>query len=171
MIVYIIFLALIVGIGFLTKLPKERRMDLPKAFLLVVVALTIGTINFVFLHLLASVTPLLSVVLNDVASLFVLILSIAIISGIILYWIGVWVIPKLKIPMSVIVLSEYIIQWSLIYITIYQITFDSLFKGVATKEVTKIEVTNPTDMMIIVLPTLISIWISVILYRIRKNDI
>ncbi|MCU9534119.1 hypothetical protein [Streptococcus sp. CSL10205-OR2] len=171
MIIYVIFLALIAGIGFLTRLPKERRMDIPKAFLLVVVALTIGIINFVALHLLASLTPLLSVVLNDVASLFILILSIAIISGIILYWIGVWLIPKLKIPMSVIVLSEYIIQWSLIYITVYQITFDSLFKGEAADQVAKIDVTNPTQMMIMVLPSLISIWIAVILYRIRKNDI
>lgn len=131
----------------------------------------IGITLFAAANLLLYRTALSSAFGSFLGNLFMVILNIAIINGILLYWIIRFVVPKLKINDRTIALSEYIIQWSLIYITIYQVIFDNLIPKEVLAEIAKFDVTTPTDMMIFVLPALISSWIAVILYRVYRKSL
>lgn len=108
---------------------------------------------------------------NELDSLFLIILIIAIINGIIIYWIIRAIIYKFKIEIQVITLCEYIIQWSLIYITIYQVIFENAFPKEMLKNIDNINITTPNDIIFLVLPSLISSWISVILYKFYKDKL
>lgn len=165
--IHIIFLILVLTIGFLAKIPRDRVFNLTKSFFLVFVQTTIGSILFtVALSFLND-----SKMMNSLGSLFSLLITIAVINGIIIYWINRWAFKVLKINDQVVTLCEYIIQWSLIYITVYQVVFDTIFPKEALQNINIEDLGTPTDLMILVLPSLISVWISVILYKIHKNSL
>lgn len=71
-----------------------------------------------------------------------------------------------KFSATTLTLVEYYIQWSLIYVTVYQAIFSNIKK---IKSITKfIEVgnfLNPDLIVVLVLPSFISAWIAVILYK------
>ncbi|TGY56061.1 hypothetical protein E5340_03945 [Ligilactobacillus murinus] len=50
---------------------------------------------------------------------------IAILNGIALYWLNYFLNVKFKISSQVQMLYEYIIQWGLLYVTVYQVMFDN----------------------------------------------
>ncbi|MBX9011968.1 hypothetical protein HCG60_02820 [Ligilactobacillus murinus] len=50
---------------------------------------------------------------------------IAILNGIGLYWLNHFLNVKFKISSQVQMLYEYIIQWGLLYVTVYQVMFDN----------------------------------------------
>lgn len=102
---------------------------------------------------------------------FLLVLFLAVLVGILLYWLQVWLFPKCRISLRVLNLSEYIIQWGLIYITGYQVLFDSLFAKESLDSLSQLKLSNPTDLMSLILPALISVWIALILYKMRQKEI
>lgn len=169
MAIYFIFFIIIFS-GFFARLEKDKRFNLLKATVMVTVESLISSIFFFAIISLVTNTFLKNILLFGVGSLFSLVLLIAIINGIVLYWLNMWLIPKFNITNQVQTLCEYIIQWSLIYITVYQVIFDN-FIGTLKSSVENIDITNPSELVIIILPSLISVWIAVILYKTKKDSI
>lgn len=170
MTIYFLFVAIVVS-GFLVGFKKEKRFCLLKATVFVGAETLIGSLLFFLIMLLISQTFLKHVFLADFSSLFVVILFVAVIDGFILYWINRFLIPKFSIGKLTQTLSEYIIQWSLIYITIYQIVFEYIKLDISEAKLESLSLTNPSDVAIMVLPTLISVWIAIILHRINTDTI
>lgn len=111
----------------------------------------------------------------ELSSLFSLLLLVAILNGLLLYWLNRWLLPTFKLNRQVQVLCEYIIQWGLIYITVYQVIFDNLVttlkeSGLGSSLPT-LELTNPEDLIVLILPSLISVWIGLILYRVQQKTL
>lgn len=165
-----IVLFLVIGLsGFLTRLPKETRFFLPKALLLTIVETLIGTIFFALNMWLLVVTKGLNVLLSGVNSIFLVFLLIAFVNGLLLYGLQCIFFKKIKVETRVLTLMEYIIQWSLIYITVYQVLYDNILPQMNISVVKDFSVSNPSELMIGILPSLISVWVAVILYKLKKD--
>lgn len=171
MLTQIFFIALILCSGYLARLSKERRFLLPKAFLLVFLESLLATILFSLLWGGIMVTGLLPILSNGVASFFTLILCNAIVVALLLYYLNQVLVKKIKLDNRVLTLAEYIIQWGLIYITIYQVIFDNFISSPNLQAMSQFEISTPTDLMVLILPSLISVWIAVILEKMHRKEI
>lgn len=167
----ILFLLVLIFIGSLSNLEKEKKFFVFKSFLIVAIETIIGSALFLAFLLLILKTPINALLLSGVGSLFIVTLLVAVVNGIILYWFNVWMMMKFNVDNRVQTLCEYIIQWSLIYITIYQVIFDNLISSIKSNGISSIDIANPSDLAILILPSLISVWISIILYKLKKNNL
>lgn len=172
----ILLIGLVLSLGLLTGIDKERRFDLAKAFFIVVAETLIGSALFVLFVVLLFQTSLYRWFAVSIESWFIIILLIAIIDGVIIYWLNRWLIPKLKISHQVQTLCEYIIQWALIYMTVYQVVFDNLINPNMLEDITgtglaAIDIASPSELVILILPSLISVWIAIILDKVYKNKL
>ena len=123
-----IFSALVILIifsGFLAGLGKQKALQIIKAFCFVGGETLLGCLLFELLTLVFFMLPLENLLSDGAGSIFSVILVIAIINGIILYWLNRFLNVKFKISAQVQVLCEYMIQWGLIYVTVYQVMFDN----------------------------------------------
>ena len=144
---------------------SENKFQFAKAGVLFVFQLTFSTVNFLIFFF---ITYLL---MNDrkevyLGNLFLLLAIFVILSGIFLYW-GMRVAEKfIKFSVTTLTLIEYYIQWSLIYVTVYQAIFSNIAR---IKTITQfIRVGNfldPNLLVVIILPSFISTRIAVILYK------
>lgn len=176
MLVNWILLGLIICSGFLANLPKETRFHLVKAVVIVGIETCLGVILFTLFISLSSYTALRQLLLSDFSSLFSVVLLVAVMNGFFLYWLNVFIIPKCNIGSQVLTLCEYIIQWSLIYVTVYQVLFDNLVGSVKSSDFSRLgienlDMANPTELILLVLPSLISVWIAIILYKVKSNKL
>lgn len=73
--------------------------------------------------------------------------------------------------MIIFTLIEYYIQWGLIYITLYQVTIDNFIKGSDFKKLIEGGVDNPAYLMLAILPSFISVWVAIIMYKLEKHEI
>lgn len=157
--------------GFLSNLEKEKRFFVFKAFLIVAIETIIGSALFLAFLFIILKTPINTLLLSGFGSLFIVTLLVAVVDGIILYWFNTWMMIKYNVDNRVQTLCEYIIQWSLIYITIYQVIFDNLISSIKANGISSIDIANPSDLAILILPSLISVWVSIILYKLKKNNL
>ena len=102
----------------------------------------------------------------NLGNLFLLLAAFVVLSGMFIYW-GMRVAAHVfKFSTTTLTLVEYYIQWSLIYVTVYQAIFSNI-KHIST--ITHfIRVGNfldPNLLVVVVLPSFISAWIAVILYK------
>lgn len=171
MLVSLLLLGLIIFSGHLAKLPRAARFSMAKAFALVAVETLLGSLSFSLFWAFLTLTNAFKVLLEDTSSFFILVLVIAVIDGLLLYWIKRYLSRKIPFSLQVLTLAEYVIQWSLIYITVYQVLFDSLFSKDTVNAISQLNVSTPTDLMVLVLPSLISVWIGIILYKVHQKDI
>lgn len=171
MIVTPLFVLVIALSGYMTKLPKDSRFILLKAFGLVVSESIVAAVAIGGLWWLTTATPLRFILLMDVESIFMVLLLFAVLVGIVLYWGQEWVHSKFKTTNQLLTMCEYMIQWGLIYITVYQVIFDSLFSKDGLTAIEKMNVTTPSDVMVLILPALISVWIGVILYKVKHRHL
>ncbi|MBL3717262.1 hypothetical protein GHK52_10725 [Lactococcus garvieae] len=171
--VSVILFLIIIFSGKIFGFPKNKSLDIIKAIAIVFIETIIASILFLGMNLLNTWSAFSSVMLESLNSLFEIILLFAIINGYILYWINRWAFKAFSISKEIQTLCEYIIQWSLIYCTIYQILFDEIIKPFSDKnsfkEVLSLDVVEPSELLFLVLPALISIWISIIAYK-HFND-
>ncbi|MFZ7334584.1 SA1002 family membrane protein [Streptococcus pluranimalium] len=175
MVNYILVVVLLLS-DFLANLTREKRFHLVKATIIVSIETCLGVLLFTVFIFLSSYTVLNHFLLSDISSLFSVILLIAVINGFLIYWVNVLLMSKFKINHSVQILCEYIIQWSLIYITVYQVLFDNLVTFIKSSNISQLsikalDIADPADLILLVLPSLISVWISVILYRLKFNEL
>lgn len=171
-----ILVGIILLSGLLANFNREKRFYIAKATLIVGTETFLGAVLFMILISLFMYTRLNRILLSDINSLFSIILLIAVINGFILYWINSYILLRFKINSTVQTLCEYIIQWSLIYVTVYQVVFDNLVTTlnnfhVQQLSIDKIDITNPTELILLVLPSLISVWISIIMYKLKCNKL
>lgn len=171
MITTVLFLGLVVFVGYLAKLPKPIKYALPKAFLFVWIECILATLFFALLWIGLVLTGLLPILSDGISSFFTLILCNAIIVGLLLYHLNQRLAKKHQLDNTVLTLAEYIIQWGLIYITIYQVIFDHFISKDSLSSISQLEVSTPTDLMVLILPALISVWIAVILDKLNQNNI
>ena len=171
-----ILVALVILSGFLAGLGKKKSLKIIQAFLLVSIETLLGGILFELLVLIFFMTPLAQVLNEGIGVLFLGILIIAIINGIILYWLNHFLDAKFKISTQVQILCEYMIQWGLIYVAVYQVVFDN-FLGALKKEkvtasdISALNLTDPADLIIFLLPALISVWIALVLACLKKDTL
>lgn len=165
----IILILLLIFSGKLTRLPKAKRYDILKAVIIVFLETIIASMFFTVMNVLTTMSFLRPIILNRIDNMFVVILLFAVINAFILYWINKWAFKKFNVHKDILTLCEYIIQWSLIYSTLYQILFDELIKTVKNneplKKVVLLNITSPTELLFLILPALISIWIAIISYK------
>lgn len=162
--------------GYLANLEKLKRFNLFKALLLVVGETFIGMLLFTLFAFFIAISDLSLVLLDSGGSLFVVVLLLAVINGFILYWINRWFFPQFFISNQVQTLCEYIIQWLLIYVTVYQDLFNNLtsllqLTELPVSEFGKWDLTHPSVLTLLVLPSLISVWIGIILYKTKEDTI
>lgn len=174
--VFYALLVLIIFSGSLAGLGKQKSLKIVKAFAFVGLETFLGCVLFESLVLIFFITPLGQVLNNGIEGLFSVILIIAILNGIILYWLNRFLNVKFRISSQVQVLCEYIIQWGLIYVTVYQVMFDNFLsilknENFKASDISNLNLTDPSDLIILVLPSLISVWIALVLSRLKKDTL
>lgn len=159
------FLGLLIIAIIILIFKEKQHFYFLKALVLFASMLIFSTINFLLFFVLAFL-----VIRTDHAyqlgNLFLFLGILVVISGIMLYG-GLRLFNKI-FPLSVTTLTliEYYIQWTLIYTTVYQAIFSNIKK--ITQVAHYIRVGNfldPNLFVVIILPSFISAWIAVILFK------
>ncbi|EPH72677.1 hypothetical protein D929_01897 [Enterococcus faecalis 02-MB-P-10] len=155
---------------FLTRyLYKTEKREFLVSFILFISLIFIGLFIFSILYLMTSLFERTNDYL-DIHSLFFSLFLVIILTGILLYFVLKRIVQYWKITMTVLTIIEYYIQWSLIYVTVYQVLFDNIQKTAEKLQITFTETAlDPQLIILFILPTFISIWISVILLKVDNN--
>lgn len=98
-------------------------------------------------------------------------LIVLIFSRLILYFLLNLTTKKIVLPIALMKIIEYYIQWVLIYVTIYQVIFDQFIVSSEVKNMLQGTIDEPVAIIIVILPSFISIWIAVVLFRIRMEEL
>lgn len=159
--IFLIILAVVI-MGYIFT--SKNRFYFLKAIILFLVLLIFSTINFLIFF---GIAALFINRIHDMklGNLFLL-------SGLFLYE-GLKKFNKFhQISEITLTLIEYCIQWSLIYVTVYQSIFNNIAKiHTITKMIKTVRILNPDLLVVIVLPSFISIWISVVLLKKYQHDL
>lgn len=144
---------------------SEHKFEFLKAAILFIVQIILSTINFLIFFTIAY---LLMKNRNHVylGNLFLLLAIFVVLSGLLLYW-GMLLAKRIfKFSTTTLTLVEYYIQWSLIYVTVYQAIFSNIKRIKTITEFIKVgNFLDPNLIVVLVLPSFISAWIAVILYK------
>lgn len=99
-------------------------------------------------------------------NLFLLLAAFVVLSGVFVYW-GMRLASKIfKFSTTTLTLVEYYIQWSLIYVTIYQAIFSNIKHITSITNFIRVgNFLDPNLFVVAILPSFISVWIAVILYK------
>ncbi|RVU70641.1 MULTISPECIES: hypothetical protein [Lactobacillus] len=144
---------------------SENRFQWIKAGILFIGQIFFSTINFLIFFVIAYW------MMNNrdhvnLGNLFLLLAIFVILSGILLYWGMRMVKHVLKFSTTTLTLIEYYIQWSLIYVTVYQAIFSNIKRISTITEFIRVgNFLDPNLLVVIVLPSFISAWIAVILFK------
>ena len=141
------------------------KFEFLKAAILFLAQIFFSTVNFLLFFVIAYFMMQDKDHVN-LGNLFLLLAAFVVLSGMFIYW-GMRVAAHVfKFSTTTLTLVEYYIQWSLIYVTVYQAIFSNI-KHIST--ITHfIRVGNfldPNLLVVVVLPSFISAWIAVILYK------
>ena len=166
--IFLIVLAVVVtGYIFTSK----NRFYFLKAIILFLVLLVLRTINFLIFF---GTAALFINKVHDMklGNLFLLLAALVVLSGLFLYE-GLKKVNKYhQISEITLTLIEYCIQWSLIYVTVYQSIFNNIAKiHTITKMIKTVHILNPDLLVVIILPSFISIWIAVVLLKKYQHDL
>lgn len=167
--IFNIILGAILIIIFLVSLFRNKNHFIFFKALFLFLALIIGsTINFIIFLLLEY--NFLNI--DNGLKVFILLGLMIIMSGLILYLYLLllnWIFPLNSTILSII---EYYIQWTLIYVTIYQVIFENLKKVQDIDIYIKVgNLLNPDVFVVMILPSFISAWIAVILLKKHNNQL
>lgn len=166
--IFLIILAVVI-MGYIFT--SKNRFYFLKAIILFLVLLIFSTINFLIFF---GIAALFINRIHDMklGNLFLLLGALVILSGLFLYE-GLKKFNKFhQISEITLTLIEYCIQWSLIYVTVYQSIFNNIAKiHTIIKMIKTVRILNPDLLVVIVLPSFISIWISVVLLKKYQHDL
>ncbi len=144
---------------------SENKFQFLKAGILFIFQIFFSTINFLIFFVISYLLMQNKDHIN-LGNLFILLAIFVILSGILLY-LGMRIAAKFfKLSTTVITLIEYYIQWSLIYVTVYQAIFSNLKRiSVVTRFIKVGNFLDPNLIIVAILPSFISAWIAIILYK------
>ncbi|MGX7025444.1 SA1002 family membrane protein [Vagococcus hydrophili] len=160
-------------IFFISRLMFSKKIDkyvFLKSILVLLGLLVVNgiliVVTFLGTNQLVEYIPVLST-----GNIFTYVLLSAILSGLLSYYLLRWATVKFKLSMSVFTLIEYYIQWSLIYITMYQLVFDKFIQGSQLEKMLKDDISDPSIWVALLLPAFMSSWIAIILLKLHKEEI
>lgn len=166
-----LFGGVLILIAVVMILKSTTRSDWVKSFLLFIFLVILSSLNFIvmiFISFLLIRHPN-SLYLGNLFILFAIFITI---SGIILYWWLNFLKHIINYDDTVLTLMEYYIQWSLIYVTIYQTIFSNIKRVTDLPKFIKIgNLLDPNMFITFVLPSFISVWIGIILYKKHTHEI
>lgn len=144
---------------------SEHKFEFLKAGILFLIQIFFSIINFLIFLLIAYLL-MRNLDHIDLGNLFLLLAAFVILSGIFVYW-GMRLAAHIfKFSTTTLTLVEYYIQWSLIYVTVYQAIFSNIKHISSITHFVRIgNFLDPNLFVVIVLPSFISAWIAVILYK------
>ncbi|MBM6753521.1 hypothetical protein H5993_01895 [Lactobacillus alvi] len=164
-----ILLLIIVAISIITSKRKHERFAFLNAllFLLVIISTLFFIIIVAIAYFFSNSIPHLAI-----GSIFFLYGLIIVIAGILLFF-NLQILNHFhRISGTTLTLIEYYIQWSLIYVTIYQILFDNLLKTLKIiRDVSSFTTISTNLILIAVLSSFIASWIGVIFFKFTSEEI
>lgn len=159
------FLAFVILALIIVLFKSENKFQFLKAAILFIFQLFFSTINFLIFFVISYL------LMHDkdhvnLGNLFLLLAIFVVLSGILLYW-GMRLAAKfLKFSTTVLTLIEYYIQWGLIYVTVYQAIFSNIKRINSISEFVRVgNFLDPNLIVVMILPSFISAWIAIILYK------
>ena len=160
---YFVIAAVILAIIIIFR--SERKFEFLKAAILFIIQVFFSTIYFliffVFFFLLMHDRDSVSL-----GNLFLLLAMFVVFSGIFVYWGMRLAAHVFKFSTTTLTLIEYYIQWSLIYVTVYQAIFSNVKKISSIAHFIRVgNFLDPNLAIVLILPSFISAWIAVILYK------
>lgn len=144
---------------------SEHKFEFLKAAILFLAQIFFSTVNFLLFFVIAYFMMQDKDHVN-LGNLFLLLAAFVVLSGMFIYW-GMRVAAHVfKFSTTTLTLVEYYIQWSLIYVTVYQAIFSNIKHiGTITHFIRVGNFLDPNLLVVVVLPSFISAWIAVILYK------
>lgn len=144
---------------------SEHKFEFLKAAILFVIQIFFSTINFLIFLVIAYLLMRNRDHIN-LGNLFLLLAVFVVLSGIFVYW-GMRIAAHVfKFSTTTLILVEYYIQWCLIYVTVYQAIFSNIKHISSITHFIRVgNFLDPNLFVVIVLPSFISAWIAVILYK------
>lgn len=144
---------------------SEHKFDFLKAAILFIAQVVCSTINFLIFFVIAYLVMRKWDHVN-LGNLFLLLAGFVVLSGLLIYFGMRLAAHFLEFSTTTLTLVEYYIQWSLIYITVYQATFSNVKNINSITHFVRVgNFLDPNLLVVIVLPSFISAWIAVILYK------
>lgn len=162
-------LILLLSVILLGLLIRNKRVDkwlFLKALLLFSVMLSVSILISVAMYLLLTIG-----VANVIGEQLELGIVVIISTSLLLYFLLNLTTKKIVLPIALMKIIEYYIQWVLIYVTIYQVIFDQFIVSSEVKNTLQGTIDEPVAIIIVILPSFISIWIAVVLFRIRMEEL
>ncbi|AZN76841.1 hypothetical protein CXB72_06830 [Lactobacillus acidophilus] len=160
---YFVIAAVILAIIIIFR--SERKFEFLKAAILFIIQVFFSTINFLIFFVIAFL------LMHDkdsvsLGNLFLLLAMFVVFSGIFVYWGMRLAAHVFKFSTTTLTLIEYYIQWSLIYVTVYQAIFSNVKKISSIAHFIRVgNFLDPNLAIVLILPSFISAWIAVILYK------
>jgi uncharacterized membrane protein YqjE len=160
---YFIIAVIIIVVFLLFR--SEHKFEFLKAAILFVIQLCCSTINFLIFMVIAYMIMSQWDHVN-LGNLFLLLAAFVVLSGVFVYW-GMRLASKIfKFSTTTLTLVEYYIQWSLIYVTVYQAIFSNIKHITSITNFIRVgNFLDPNLFVVVILPSFISVWIAVILYK------
>lgn len=162
-------LILLLSVILLGLLIGNKRVDkwlFLKALLLFSVMLSVSILISVAMYLLLTIG-----VANVIGEQLELGIVVIISTSLLLYFLLNLTTKKIVLPIALMKIIEYYIQWVLIYVTIYQVIFDQFIVSSEVKNTLQGTIDEPVEIIIVILPSFISIWIAVVLFRLRMEEL
>lgn len=149
---YFIIAAIILLIIILFR--SEHKFEFLKAGILFLIEVCASTINFLLFFVIAYLL-MRGPDHVDLGNLFMLLAAFVVLSGIFVYWGMRGVAHFLKFSTTTLTLVEYYIQWSLIYVTVYQTIFSNIKRIGSIAHFIRVgNFVDPDLFIVIVLPSI-----------------
>lgn len=107
----------------------------------------------------------------NISSLFSIVLFVILVTGYCLYWLLRLIEDKTHFTEDLLDLAEYYLNWTLLYLTIYQIVFDKTTTSESINQIISLNASNPDLIIFLMLPSLLSAWMAIVFYKIHFSKI
>lgn len=177
----VVLLGLFLLMGVLTR-PRKLRLrqgNVAEFLLALLMSIALVLISYLTLILAFFLYIFTAGLFADNLNLFLDGIIVVVGSGVILFIISRPILRRLRVTQRVLTITEYIIQWFLIYVTIYQVMverldalaplIDSPGDDWSIRELFQDGV-SPDMIILLLLPVLITVWITVAMLKIRMEN-
>lgn len=175
----VVLCGLFIIMGILTTPPGNRDWKRIGGFLGAIgLGLAMTVVGMVILIVMLGLYIVGVALINIGPGLFLGVISVALASGIIMFLIVQPIFKRAGVGLEILTITEYYIQWFLIYVTVYQVIFDQLNglgRVVNERDLTQelnsylSSILDPSALIAILLPVLLSIWVAVAIAKIRLD--